>query len=407
MATPGLSILSLDDLKIQLSDEVYSHLASSYATLHDSSKEAEPTSEQACRHLDCVLQKMKMAPKTTAVRINQIKSSKADVMKGLETAMNLWIQESEATNKISFSINEHPILNDVVTVDVFSSCSSNKSSLKSVNVPSSNSHKQIFSNWPKRKVQGWPLTHKVVICDRYCGEAILRGSHIFVRGILCADVKIQTGDIVAVYADLGEREKPVPRGLYVENYTGKCVFLGLGKAACSRAEFFRNASGLGVTMSPLPWERAGPVLPPLSGVLPNQVYLQNLPSIVVAHALEPIEDSIMFDMCASPGGKTLHLASLVNSKATIIASDRSRKKMVAAGELFQSAGCTCITPLALDATNCVERDQNTKRKTVKEVRLYSPVINCCRQVVKMLTNVMLHLLHRYWPRLKCQRKMDC
>jgi 16S rRNA C967 or C1407 C5-methylase (RsmB/RsmF family) len=47
--------------------------------------------------------------------------------------------------------------------------------------------------------------------------------------------------------------------------------------------------------------------------------LQNLPSILVAHALNPQPRDIILDMCAAPGGKTAHLASLVDNQATIVA----------------------------------------------------------------------------------------
>ena len=48
----------------------------------------------------------------------------------------------------------------------------------------------------------WPNDVRVVICDRLCGEAVLRGSNAFVKGILVADTNIQKGDRIAVYAHL-------------------------------------------------------------------------------------------------------------------------------------------------------------------------------------------------------------
>jgi hypothetical protein len=47
--------------------------------------------------------------------------------------------------------------------------------------------------------------------------------------------------------------------------------------------------------------------------------LQNLPSILVAHALNPQPGDIILDMCPAPGGKTAYLANLVNNQATIVA----------------------------------------------------------------------------------------
>jgi hypothetical protein len=213
------------------------------------------------------------------------------------------------------------------------------------------------------------MTHRVVVCDRFCGEAVLRGSDIFVRGILSADSGIQKGQTVAVYADIRDSNThPIRRGLVLDNYTGKCVFLGLGKMDCSRSDIFRSTLGVAVYMSQNPSERAGPCLPPLSGILQDKMMLQNLPSIVVGHALNPKPNEIILDMCSAPGGKSSHLASLVRNQATIVSCDKGRKKMVAARELFKRLGATCIVPLALDSTDCVERGVSPGQfKSVKEV----------------------------------------
>jgi len=45
---------------------------------------------------------------------------------------------------------------------------------------------------------GWPNTHRVVVFNRLCGEAVLRGADIFVRGIICADSGIRKGEDFAV-----------------------------------------------------------------------------------------------------------------------------------------------------------------------------------------------------------------
>eukprot|EP00529_Nitzschia_sp_RCC80_P027057 CAMPEP_0113522142 /NCGR_PEP_ID=MMETSP0014_2-20120614/45032_1 /TAXON_ID=2857 /ORGANISM="Nitzschia sp." /LENGTH=284 /DNA_ID=CAMNT_0000420181 /DNA_START=47 /DNA_END=901 /DNA_ORIENTATION=+ /assembly_acc=CAM_ASM_000159 len=81
--------------------------------------------------------------------------------------------------------------------------------------------------------------------------------------------------------------------------------------------------------------------------------LQNLPSVLVAHTLNPQPNDVILDMCAAPGGKTSHLASLVNNDATIVACDKSRKKIVLARDTFKRFGATCIVPLALDTTKCL------------------------------------------------------
>lgn len=46
----------------------------------------------------------------------------------------------------------------------------------------------------------------------------------------------------------------------------------------------------------------------------SKYYLQNLPSIICAKVLDPQENELILDMCACPGGKTTHIAALVNNK---------------------------------------------------------------------------------------------
>jgi len=42
-------------------------------------------------------------------------------------------------------------------------------------------------------------------------------------------------------------------------------------------------------------------------------FVQNLPSVIASHLLDPLEGETILDMCASPGGKTTHIASLMKN----------------------------------------------------------------------------------------------
>lgn len=48
--------------------------------------------------------------------------------------------------------------------------------------------------------------------------------------------------------------------------------------------------------------------------LSDVLFSQNLPSILVSHVLSPQHNELVIDMCAAPGGKTTHLASLMRNK---------------------------------------------------------------------------------------------
>lgn len=49
-------------------------------------------------------------------------------------------------------------------------------------------------------------------------------------------------------------------------------------------------------------------------------FLQNLPSIFCGHILEPFPHHLVLDMCAAPGGKTTHIATLMNNQVLLLTS---------------------------------------------------------------------------------------
>ena len=104
------------------------------------------------------------------------------------------------TTTTTIDVYPHSVLNDVVCVG---SIKKRTKSLSSCRVPPANcaptsDMTSLFQSWPSRAEHGWPMTHRVLVCDRFCGEAVLRGSDIFVRGVMCADSGIKENEKVAV-----------------------------------------------------------------------------------------------------------------------------------------------------------------------------------------------------------------
>ena len=337
----SIDICSVDDLKIDLPDDIRAFLGQQYADTDGAI-------------VSSIFAAMKRPPVTTACRVNQLLST----IEQVETSLQEFLQPYP-----HLSLKRHGTLTDVLCIVPRepSSCM-----LYTYRNPLSRTNNELeFENASTRKAHGWPMTHRVILCDRFCGEAVLRGSDIYVRGILVADPGIHQGETVAVYADISApNDTSTTRGSRLDQYKGRCLFLGLGTVACPRAEFFRSSHGVGIVMSNDPEHRVGPCPPPLFGVLQDKMMLQNLPSALVGHILNPQPGDIILDMCAAPGGKSAHLASLTRNLATILSCDKSRRKMVTARDLFLRLGATCITPLALDTTKCTDPEMSVSIEKV-------------------------------------------
>lgn len=80
------------------------------------------------------------------------------------------------------------------------------------------------------------------------------------------------------------------------------------------------------------------------------VSIQDEASMQVAPMLDPQPGEYILDMCAAPGGKTCHLAELMNNTGTIIANDVHEHKLALIQNQAQRLGITCIETICHDAT---------------------------------------------------------
>ncbi|CAG8550333.1 1552_t:CDS:2 [Paraglomus brasilianum] len=198
---------------------------------------------------------------------------------------------------------------------------------------------------------------KEVVVDIFAGTSILRGADIFAFASpfeiqkltnTSLNLKVEKGEEVAVMVDIDGSCK---RGSLKE-YKGSKIFIGNGRMEMSRAQIFQSnpleLSGIGVTMTfPLYRTLSLSTNPQLSSL----VFLQNLPSILTTHLLSPQPGDLVLDMCASPGGKTTHIAQLLQNNGMVIALDRSVKKVEKLLETVKACGVeNVVRCFVLDAT---------------------------------------------------------
>ena len=78
-------------------------------------------------------------------------------------------------------------------------------------------------------------------------------------------------------------------------------------------------------------------------------YVQGVPSMTVVRALDPQPGETVFDLAAAPGGKTTHIAQLMNNEGMVIAIEQDRKRIVSLEGNLQRCGVTNAIVLRGDA----------------------------------------------------------
>ncbi|KAI3764122.1 hypothetical protein L2E82_14125 [Cichorium intybus] len=202
---------------------------------------------------------------------------------------------------------------------------------------------------------------KEIIVSRKCAEAVLRGAQVYVPGILACSAHVEKGDLVAVSVGVEQPSRDngwaigITRGIVLQglktdpHYLERDgLYIGQGITTMSRAGIFRGLSGLGVDMTDRVFR-----LSSFNDVLKGDIFLQNLPSIITAHVLDPQEGERILDMCAAPGGKTTAIASLMKDKGEVIAVDRSHNKVLEIHNLAAELGLNSIKAYKLDALKAV------------------------------------------------------
>ena len=77
---------------------------------------------------------------------------------------------------------------------------------------------------------------------------------------------------------------------------------------------------------------------------------QSRAAMAVARVLAPRAGERVLDLCAAPGGKTTHLAALMEDRGEVVAVERHRGRAAALERTAQRMGTSCVTVRVADAT---------------------------------------------------------
>ncbi|XP_014396877.1 PREDICTED: putative methyltransferase NSUN6 isoform X3 [Myotis brandtii] len=172
-----------------------------------------------------------------------------------------------------------------------------------------------------------------------------RMSYLF----LLLDLVMKAGDVVSVYSDIKGKCK---KG--AKEFDGTKVFLGNGISELSRRGIFNGLperKGIGIRMTEPVY-----LSPSFDNVLPSYLFLQNLPSAVVTHVLDPQPGEKILDLCAAPGGKTTHIAALMHDQGEVIALDKLPNKVKKIKQNALLLGLHSIRAFCFDGTKALKLD---------------------------------------------------
>ena len=87
----------------------------------------------------------------------------------------------------------------------------------------------------------------------------------------------------------------------------------------------------------------------------GKVFVQEEAGAVASLVLDPRPGEVVVDLAAAPGGKTVHLAELMEGKGKIYAVDIDEKRMERLKELVKRAGFRNVEPVVMDGREAPER----------------------------------------------------
>ncbi|XP_063583568.1 tRNA (cytosine(72)-C(5))-methyltransferase NSUN6 isoform X2 [Pongo abelii] len=288
--------------------------------------------QEAERKFETLLKHLSHPPSFTTVRVNTHLAS-------VQHVKNLLLDELQKFNGLSVPILQHPDLQDVLLIPVIGprvgGCVEDET--EEVGRGRKNIKKQQCE----------------AIVGAQCGNAVLRGAHVYAPGIVSASKFMKAGDVISVYSDIKGKCK---KG--AKEFDGTKVFLGNGISELSRKEIFSGLPELKYVIRGMGIRMTEPVYlsPSFDNVLPRYLFLQNLPSALVTHVLNPQPGEKILDLCAAPGGKTTHIAALMHDQGEVIALDKIFNKVEKIKQNALLLGLNSIRAFCFDGTKAVKLD---------------------------------------------------
>lgn len=137
------------------------------------------------------------------------------------------------------------------------------------------------------------------------------------------------------------------------------VVIRVNTIKCDAEKLMQEMSNSGIELEPINWMglrdsfrlKTRKNIKNLPAFLDGFFEIQDASSQLIAPFLNPVADSIVIDACAGAGGKSLHIAAVMNNRGKIISMDVEQRKLDELAKRAQRAGIKIIeTKLINDST---------------------------------------------------------
>lgn len=88
----------------------------------------------------------------------------------------------------------------------------------------------------------------------------------------------------------------------------------------------------------------------------SSVLLQDKSSCLAPFLLNPAKKSVLLDMCAAPGLKTIYLAAMIKNRGRIYAVEKMRMRFETLRSFVESSNSTCVQPIEADTLRVTKED---------------------------------------------------
>ncbi|MFQ6041695.1 MAG: 16S rRNA (cytosine(967)-C(5))-methyltransferase RsmB [Candidatus Poribacteria bacterium] len=113
--------------------------------------------------------------------------------------------------------------------------------------------------------------------------------------------------------------------------------------------------------------RKYPTVTKLSAYKRGWFQIQDESSMLTTHILDPQPGEFIIDVCAAPGGKTTHIAQMMQNRGKIFAFDISETKLAFIKENCQRLKIEIVTPMKFDAAVIYEPFTNKADRVLADV----------------------------------------